>query len=103
MSLISVQGVRKVYRVDRERIVALGGVSLAIEEGEICCILGTSGSGKSTLIKLLLKELDPSSGTIKVNGINLNKMKPRAIPKYRRKLGLCSHNPAFSRTGFASA
>ena len=41
MSLISVQGVRKVYRVDRERIVALSGVSLDIEEGEICCILGT--------------------------------------------------------------
>ena len=50
--------------------------------------MGDSGSGKSTLIKLLLKELDPTSGTIKVNGINLNRMKPRAIPKYRRKLGV---------------
>ena len=69
-------------------VQALNGISLHIDRGEFVFIVGDSGSGKSTLIKLLLKELDPTSGTIKVNGINLNRMKPKAIPKYRRKLGV---------------
>ena len=51
-------------------------------------IVGDSGSGKSTLIKLIMKELDPTSGTIIVNGQNLNKMKHRKIPMYRRRIGV---------------
>ena len=50
--------------------------------------MGNSGSGKSTLIKLLLKELDPTSGTIKVNDQDLGKLKRRQIPKYRRGVGV---------------
>ena len=42
MSLINVKDIRKVYRVDEEKIVALGRINLRIEQGEICCILGTS-------------------------------------------------------------
>ena len=71
-----------------EGIPALNDLTLHISDGEFVFVVGDSGSGKSTLIKLLLKELDPTSGTIKVNGINLNKMKQRAIPKYRRKIGV---------------
>ena len=67
---------------------ALNGISLHIDKGEFVFITGSSGSGKSTLIKLLLKELEPSSGVIKVNGITLGRMKNRAIPKYRRMLGV---------------
>ena len=69
-------------------MIDLENVTKAYSTGEFVFIVGDSGSGKSTLIKLLLKELDPTSGTIKVNGINLNKMKQRAIPKYRRKIGV---------------
>ena len=83
--MIDLQNVKKTYATG---VQALNGITLHIDKGEFVFIVGDSGSGKSTLIKLLLKELDPSSGTIKVNGINLNKMKPRAIPKYRRKLGV---------------
>lgn len=79
---------RKVTKEYSKGNAALNGISVKIERGEFVFIVGDSGSGKSTLIKLLLKELDPTSGTIKVNGINLNRMKPRAIPKYRRKLGV---------------
>ena len=53
-------------------IAALNGVNLKIEKGEFAFIVGDSGSGKSTLIRLLLKELDPTSGSIIVNGQNLN-------------------------------
>ena len=83
--MIDLQNVKKSYATG---VQALNGITLHIDKGEFVFIVGDSGSGKSTLIKLLLKELDPTSGTIKVNGINLNRMKPRAIPKYRRKLGV---------------
>lgn len=66
---------------------AINGISLHIERGEFVFVVGDSGSGKSTLIKLLLKELEPTEGTIRVNGVNLARMKKRAIPKYRRKIG----------------
>ena len=85
--MIDLENVKKSYATG---VQALNGITLHIDKGEFVFIVGDSGSGKSTLIKLLLKELDPTSGTIKVNGINLNRMKPRAIPKYRRKLGWCS-------------
>jgi cell division transport system ATP-binding protein len=59
-----------------------------IERGEFVFIVGDSGSGKSTLIKLIMKELNPTEGTIIVNGQNLNRMKHRNIAKYRRGLGV---------------
>lgn len=83
--MIDLENVTKSYSTG---VQALNGVTLHIDKGEFVFIVGDSGSGKSTLIKLLLKELEPTSGTIKVNGINLNKMKRRAIPKYRRMLGV---------------
>ena len=83
--MIDLENVKKSYATG---VQALNGITLHIDKGEFVFIVGDSGSGKSTLVKLLLKELDPTSGTIKVNGINLNRMKPRAIPKYRRKLGV---------------
>ena len=69
-------------------IAALNGVNLKSEKGEFAFIVGDSGSGKSTLIRLLLKELDPTSGSIIVNGQNLNRLKHRKIPQYRRHLGV---------------
>ena len=68
-------------------VAAINGINLHIERGEFVFVVGASGSGKSTLIKLLLKELEPTSGVIRVNGVNLGRMKKRAIPKYRRKIG----------------
>ena len=67
---------------------ALNDVSIHIEPGEFVFIVGDSGSGKSTLIKLLLRELLPTSGTITVNGTNVGKLKHRKITKFRRKIGV---------------
>ena len=66
---------------------AINGISMNIKRGEFVFIVGDSGSGKSTLIKLLLKELEPTEGRIRVKGVNLARMRKRAIPRYRRKIG----------------
>ena len=66
---------------------AINGISLHIKRGEFVFVVGDSGSGKSTLIKLLLKELEPTEGSIRVNGMNLARMRKGAVPMYRRKIG----------------
>ena len=59
-----------------------------IEEGEFAILTGRSGSGKSTLIKMLLKETEPDSGRIVVDGRDLSAIKPGEIPFYRRGIGV---------------
>ena len=67
---------------------AVNHANLHINKGEFVFVVGSSGSGKSTLIKLLLRELDATSGNIVVNGERLKGMKHRKVAKYRRKLGV---------------
>ena len=83
--MIKLEHVSKSYSAG---IPALNDVSLNIEEGEFVFVVGDSGSGKSTLIKLLLKELEPTEGTITINGRRLNKIRRRQIPKFRRNIGV---------------
>lgn len=83
--MITLENVSKSYAKGQP---ALNDVSLHIDKGEFVFIVGNSGSGKSTLIKLLLKELEPTSGTIIVNDQDLGKMKRRKVPKYRRGVGV---------------
>lgn len=66
---------------------ALNNVSLKINDGDFAFVVGSSGAGKSTMIKLLLKEIDATSGVVTVNGYNLSKLKRRKIPEFRRTLG----------------
>lgn len=68
--------------------VALNDVNISIKKGEFVFIVGSTGSGKSTMMKLLLKELDPTSGTVMVNGKDYSKLKRRDIPKIRRDIGM---------------
>ena len=73
-------------------MTALKNVNINIEKGEFVFIVGSSGSGKTTLIKLLLKELDPTSGSIRVAGYNYKTIKKKNIPKVRRKIGVVFQN-----------
>jgi cell division transport system ATP-binding protein len=83
--MITLEHVSKSYSAG---IPALNDVSLNIDQGEFVFIVGDSGSGKSTLIKLLLKELEPTEGTITINDRDLKKIRHRQIPKFRRNIGV---------------
>ena len=83
--MIKLEHVSKSYAAG---IPALNDVNLEIEDGEFVFVVGDSGSGQSTLIKLLLKELEPTEGTILVDGKNLGRGKHKQIPKYRRNIGV---------------
>ena len=67
---------------------ALKGVTMQIEDGECCFLVGPSGSGKSTIIKLITGELQPTSGTVHVNGYSLERIRKREIPYLRRTVGI---------------
>ena len=69
-------------------VSALNGVNLRIRKGEFVFIVGSSGSGKTTLFKLLLKELEPTSGRIYINSQNIGRLRRRRIPKMRRGIGV---------------
>lgn len=83
--VIYLDNVSKVYSTGAP---ALNGVTLSIGQGEFVFVVGDSGSGKSTLIKLLLRELTATSGSVYVMGNDLAKLKHRKVPQFRRNLGV---------------
>jgi cell division transport system ATP-binding protein len=82
--MIVFDAVTKVYEPD---VVALRDVTFLIEKGEFVFVVGASGSGKSTVIRLLLKELEPTSGRVLVGGRDLGRLKRSRIPLLRRNVG----------------
>lgn len=83
--MIVLDNVCKTYNTG---VSALNGVNLRIHKGEFVFIVGSSGSGKTTLFKLLLKELEPTSGRIYINSQNIGRLRRRKIPKMRRGMGV---------------
>lgn len=67
---------------------ALKDINLSIDQGEFVFLVGKSGAGKSTFIKLLLREMVPTEGTITISGSDLDKISDRKLPFYRRKIGV---------------
>lgn len=83
--MIDFSGVSKTYPNGTK---ALNDVNIHIDRGEFVFIVGSSGAGKSTFLKMIMREEVPSSGSIVVDGVELNKLKASKIPYYRRKLGI---------------
>ena len=83
--MIEFSNVVKAYSVGTQ---ALKGVSFQVEDGEFVFLVGPSGSGKSTIIKLITGELEPTSGSVHVNGYSLKRIRRREIPYLRRTVGV---------------
>jgi cell division transport system ATP-binding protein len=83
-AMIAFDGVTKIYEPN---VAALSDVSFVIEKGEFVFVVGASGSGKSTVIRLLLKEIEPTSGRIIVAGRDLGRLKGPKVPQLRRNMG----------------
>ncbi len=79
-------------RYPTSKTYALNDVTFNIEDGEFVFIVGASGSGKTSLMKLLLKEMEPTSGSITVAGVDYSKLKRKNIPKLRRRIGVVFQN-----------
>ena len=83
-AMLVFENVSKVYDPN---VVALEGASFVIEKGEFVFLVGPSGSGKSTLIRLLLKEIEPTTGRIIIGGRDLGRLPHRKVPQLRRNIG----------------
>lgn len=83
--MIDFNDVTKVYD---NGVMALKNINLHINEGEFVFVVGASGSGKSTFLKLIMKDEEPTSGSITVGGVDLSGLKRKKIPYFRRKMGI---------------
>jgi putative ABC transport system ATP-binding protein len=85
MSLIELKEISKYYQSEGERVAALQGMDLSIEEGEFIAVMGPSGSGKSTLLNILGGLSHPSAGDLLVDGIDIYQLKGEKLADYRRE------------------
>lgn len=83
--MIDFKNVTKVYN---NNVLALSNLNVHIDQGEFVFLVGPSGAGKSTFIKMLLKEVDPTAGSVVVAGVDLTKLTRSEVPYYRRKIGV---------------
>ena len=83
--MIKLENVEKTYETGTE---ALKGISLQIDDGEFVFLVGPSGSGKSTIIKLLTAEIEPTAGSLYINGFHVEKIRRKDVPYMRRTVGV---------------
>lgn len=84
-AIVQIKEVYRVYRMGQEKIFALNGISLDIEEGEICCLKGPSGSGKSTLLHLIAGLDKPSKGSILIGKTKIETLNENQLALFRQK------------------
>ena len=82
--IIHTVNLRKVYAVGKERVIALNDVSISIENGEFCCIVGQSGSGKSTLLNQLAGLEKPTRGKVFIGSHEISAMTEDELAKFRQ-------------------
>lgn len=85
MSIVSARQLKKYYGRDENITKALDGVDVSVEEGEFVAVIGASGSGKSTLLHMLGGLDIPTSGSVKIAGHEIGKLKPDELTVFRRK------------------
>lgn len=83
--MIRVKDLRKEYKLEGDKVVALKRINLEIMQGEICCIFGTSGSGKSTLLNQLAGLERPTYGSVYIRGQNITEMSENRLAEFRQK------------------
>ncbi|MBU3179689.1 cell division ATP-binding protein FtsE [Clostridium psychrophilum] len=79
---------KKVTKIYDNNVIALSNIDVTIEKGEFVFLVGPSGAGKSTFVKILLKEVEPTTGSIIINKVDITKLSRRKIPYHRRKIGV---------------
>ena len=83
--MIRTTGLKKIYRVGNEKVAALAGIDLEIEQGETCCIVGQSGCGKSTLLNMLAGLDKPTKGTVSIAGKKVTSMSEERLALFRQE------------------
>src|SRR3989338_3345694 len=86
--MITFQNVSKIYGNNSHQMVALEDANFVINQGEFVSVVGKSGAGKSTIIKLLIGEEKPTKGKVMFGDYDVNKLKSRELPKFRRHIGV---------------
>ena len=83
--MLEVQHLTKIYE---DGTVALDDVSFTVEDGEFVVIIGLSGSGKSTLLRCINRLVEPTSGRVIWNGVDITAASPEELRKIRRQIGM---------------
>ena len=84
-AIITLNNLYRVYKMGSERIMAVNGVNLDIEEGEICCLQGPSGSGKSTILHLMAGLDRPSKGAITIGKTRIDTLTENQLAIFRQR------------------
>ena len=90
--MIEINNVSKTFHLKNKKVEALKNVSLKIEKGDIYGIIGYSGAGKSTLIRLINSIEKPDSGTVKIEGTDINLLDEKSLRNLRKKIGMIFQN-----------
>lgn len=83
-TMIRADGLVKIYKTKQTEVLALQGLDLEVEEGELTALIGNSGSGKSTFLNMIGGLDRPSAGTLTVGGKNLFALSERELVRYKR-------------------
>ncbi len=79
---------KKVTKIYDNNVIALSNIDITIEKGEFVFLVGPSGAGKSTFIKILLKEIEPTTGSVILDNTDITKLTRKQVPYFRRKIGV---------------
>ena len=98
-SLVTLSGVKKLYRAQQGIVRALGGIDLTIERGEFVAVMGPSGSGKSTLLSIIGLLSSPTKGSVVIDGQETSRLSERARTRLRSQaIGFVFQFPSLVNT-----